>query len=184
MWFDWSQLPGYDAWQRTLAVRRALDIAEREAPAAMLEATGEELKSILEGVVPGLLLCLGVVGVTTAVGAAAGALLLGVGAGVGAAAGFEAGMFILTYLGIGFLAGYIGFALANAARLAIDAAALAWNSVDLQSPYRALQVESAGKMFARALGELMRGVLQGVVAFLLAKGTAAAAPRVANCAPS
>jgi hypothetical protein len=44
MWFDWSVLPGYDEWQRAMAVRRALDIAEREATDAVLEATGEELK--------------------------------------------------------------------------------------------------------------------------------------------
>jgi hypothetical protein len=170
MWFDWSVLPGYDEWQRVMAVRRALDIAEREATDAVLEATGEELKGIIDGVIPGLLRCLGVVGVTTFVGAAAGALLGGVGAGPGAAAGFEAGMFILTWAGIGFLAGYIVGKLGLAASLAVDAASLAWNSVELAPEDRRQQEERAGKMFARALGEVMRALLQGIVAFLMTQG--------------
>lgn len=85
--FDWSALGRIDLDDRVLAVLAAIKIAERYAPAAIAEATGIEFGVILDGLFPGLLMCLCVVAATTVLGAAAGAaigaLALGIGAGPG-----------------------------------------------------------------------------------------------------
>jgi hypothetical protein len=84
---------------------------------------------------------------------------------------------ILEYLGLAFLVGYIGSALWQAAKVAADAVSIAWRSVD-QPTTRSFVVDQAAHRMADAIALVFRGVLQGVVAFLVAKGTAAAASRV------
>jgi hypothetical protein len=174
-----------DIQERAEAVLDAIKTGQRYAPAAIVEATGVELGAVLDGLLPGLLLCLCIVAATTALGTAAGAavgaLALGVGAApgalLGASAGFEGGLMLLEGLGIAFLAGVIGSCLVDAASLARSAVNEAWHSVDDRGSH-ALHVDHAGRTLAAAAGVVMRGVLQGIVAYLLASGSSAAASKV------
>jgi len=183
--FDWTGLSQLDTVQRAQDVMEAIDIAERRAPAEILEATGEELGAMLKGIIPGLLLCLAWVAATTTIGGVAGAAIgaLAGGAGalpgavVGAGIGFDAGIFVLEWAGLAFMAAAIGSSLWEAIKLAGQAVDEAWHAVD-NARSRALHVDHAGHTLARSLGVLMRGILQGVIAFLLAKGAESAATRV------
>jgi hypothetical protein len=183
--FDWSALARIDIDERARAVLDAIRVARRHAPAAILEATGLEFGAMLDGLLPGLLLCLCLVAATTAFGSAAGAaigaLALGIGAAPGAvfgvSAGFEAGLALLEGLGLAFLVAVIGTSVAEAARLAHLAVREAWHSVD-EPASRWFHIDHAGRTLAAAAGALMHGVLQGIVAFLLAKGANAAASQV------
>lgn len=183
--FDWTGLSKLDTVQRAQDVLEAVDIGERHAPAEILEATGEELGAMLKGILPGLALCLAWVALTTTVGGAAGAAIgaLAGGAGaipgavVGAGIGLDAGLFILEWAGLAFMAAAIGSSLWEAIKLAGNAMDEAWHAVD-HPRHRAGQVNHAGHTLARALGVLMKGILQGVIAFLLAKGAESAATRV------
>ncbi|MEP6873620.1 MAG: DUF6861 domain-containing protein [Burkholderiales bacterium] len=185
--FDWQGgLDALDFPSRVSAVYHAVSGARAQMAKALLDATGQELHQIVEGILPGLLMLIAVLAAITALGAAAGAALgalaFGVGAApgaaVGAGLGFEAGLAVLNYLGLAFLAVYIGKSLMAATRLAARAVVLAWESVDRARGLQQAAVDDASKTLAAAAAELLRGVLQGIVAFLLAKGTAAAAARV------
>jgi hypothetical protein len=183
--FDWSSLARIDIDERARAVLETIRVARRHAPAAILEATGVEFGAMLDGLLPGLLLCICIVAATTVIGGAAGAaigaLAMGFGAAPGAAfgatAGFEAGIAVLEGLGLAFLVTVIGASVAEAGRLAHRAVREAWNSVD-EPGSRWFHVDHAGRTLAFAAAALVRGILQGIVAFLVAKGASAAASRV------
>jgi hypothetical protein len=184
--YQWQQsLQKLDFTERPRAVYRAITHALPYVPDALYEATGQELHAMLEGIIPGLLMFAAILGLTTGVGAAAGAavgaLAFGVGAAPGAAAGatlgFEAGLALLEYLGLAFLLGYIGKSLMDAGEVATDAVVKAWYSVD-QPATEAAVVEHSAQRLAYAVGLVFRGILQGVIAYLMAKGTSAAASRV------
>jgi len=139
----------------------------------------------VKGIIPALLAALAVLAVTTAFGAGAGAIIgffagvvgAGPGAAVGAGVGFDAGLSLLEVLGLGFLVAYIGTSLLNAMEKSVHAAEEAWVSVDHRELKDRL-IDAAAHQFAEAVALVFRGVLQGIVAFLLAKGSAAAASRV------
>jgi hypothetical protein len=183
--FDWLALPEIDLDDRVRAVLEAIHVAEMHAPQAVLEATGEELGEILKGIIPGLLLCLCVVAGTTAVGAvggaALGALAGGIGAlpgaALGAGLGLQAGVALLEALGLAFLAVMIGTSLIEATGMAAGAVNEAWHAIDDPSA-RWFHIEHAGKTLAAALAVAFRGILEGVVGYLLARGAASAASRV------
>jgi hypothetical protein len=99
------------------------------------------------------------------------------GAVVGAGLGFDAGLVVLEWVGLAFMAGTIGMYLGIAIKLSGRAVSEAWNAVD-DPASRRYHVDHAGRTLAQAVGVLMRGILQGVVAFLLAKGAESAATRV------
>jgi hypothetical protein len=182
---DWTALASIDIDERARAVLDAIAVARRHAPAAILEATGLEFAAIVEGLLPGLLMCMCTVAATTALGTAAGAAIGALAAGIGAApgaafgasAGLEAGVALLEGLGLAFLVAVIAVSVADAGRLAQRALREAWDSVD-EPRSSSFHIDHAGRTLASAAGALMRGVLQGIVAFLLAKGAAAAASRV------
>jgi hypothetical protein len=183
--FDWSSLARIDLDDRVRDVVETLRIAQRYAPAAIREATGVEFGALLDGLLPGLLMCLCIVAATTVLGAAGGAALgalaMGIGAAPGAAfgatIGVEAGVALLEGLGLAFLVTAIGTSLAEASRLARRAVDDAWHAVD-EPRLRWSRIDHAGRDLALAAAALMRGVLQGIVAFLGAKGANAAAARV------
>jgi filamentous hemagglutinin len=185
-WFDWQgALPHWEFPSRVRAVYDAITGSVAHIPKALFEATGQELHEIVAGLLPGVAMMLGVLACTTAlgavVGAAVGALAFGAGAVPGAAAGavggFEAGIALLNWLGLAFLAAYIGKSLYDAVQLAGRGVTQAWHSVE-HGPHQAAEIDQASKTLAEAVALVFRGILQGLVAFLLAKGTAAAAGRV------
>jgi hypothetical protein len=184
VFFDPLQL---DVLERADAVLKALNAAYQYIPAALLEATGQELYAVVQGIIPAVLLALAIIACTTALGAAAGAVVGFLAGGVGAApgavlgaeAGFDVGLVLLNVLGIGFLVAYIGRSLLDAAVTAGEAVKEAWGAID-DPKTKNQRIDHAAHRFADAVALVFRGVLQGVVAFLLAKGTAAAASRVAE----
>jgi hypothetical protein len=184
--FDWThQLPFVDTAERASAVYGAIKGAGAYVPQALREATGQELHEIVAGLVPGLLLLIGVLALSTAVGAAAGAavgaLAGGVGAipgaAIGAEIGFDLGVVLLEWFGLAFLAIYVGKSLMKAVSVAAQAVRTAWDSVD-DERFQGVLIDRASRRLALAVALVFRGILQGIVAFLLAKGTAAAAERV------
>jgi hypothetical protein len=183
--FDWHRLPLLDEAERVHAVFKALLRARHNLAGELLKATGEEFLSVVEGIIPGLLLSVGIVAVTTVVGAAAGALLgaLAFGAGAapgavaGAAAGAEAGLAILEYLGVAFLAAFVGKSMLEATRISFAAAEVAWHSVE-HPPTADVELDRSAHLFARAVAEVFRRVLQGIVAFLMKEGIGAAKARM------
>jgi hypothetical protein len=84
---------------------------------------------------------------------------------------------LLEGLGLAFLVTVIGTSVAEAGRLAHRAVREAWNSVEEPGSHW-FHVDHAGRTLASAAAALMRGVLQGIVAFLIAKGASAAASRI------
>jgi hypothetical protein len=73
---------------------------------------------------------------------------------------------LLDYLGLALLVGYIGKGLLQAVSVAIAAVKLAWGSVDNPATEQQV-VDHAADRLAFAIGLVFRGILQGVVAFLL-----------------
>jgi hypothetical protein len=183
--FDWGGLGAVDRAERIEAVYEAVRRSARFIPDEVRRATGEEVHAVIAGILPGLVVALGVAALTTTsgavVGAALGALAGGVGAlpgaAVGGAWGAEAGVWILEWLGLGFLAVSVGKSLGQATRQAELGVRDAWHAVDSRvSPD--LAIDQAAAELARAVAHIVRAVLQGVVAFLLSKGVEAAQSRV------
>ncbi len=171
---------------RAMAVYSAITGAHRYLARALIDATGMELHAVLAGILPSLLIMVAVLALSTTIGAAAGAALgalaFGIGAAPGAVAGagvgLEVGTALLEWLGLAFLVVYMGKSLLAGTRVAATAVARAWHSVDQPPHLRELSVLTASHELATAVALVFRGVLQGVVAFLLAKGVAAASSRV------
>ena len=151
----------------------------------VLEETGRSLKELLEGLIPALLTMLIVVAASTVLGATAGAIIGALfggvgaapGAAIGAKAGFEFGVFVLTWLGIGFLIVYIGEHLGEVIAHISAGVERAWYAGKRLQPEKT-DVEEAAKEMARGIAVLFRLVLEGIVMYLLAKGAAAVAQRL------
>lgn len=173
-----------DVGDRIECVKKAVWFAGASAPNAIYMSTGHELSEIARALIPGLAAMLCILGASTGLGAfvggAVGSLAFGLGvapgAYAGASAGFNAGLVILNYLGLAFLAAYIGGALFYAGCKAKQAVRIAWEAPEHQE--KTSEVFRAADLLGEAVGQVFAGILQGVVAFLLAKGTANAAARV------
>jgi len=95
---------------RAECVSEAVERAQALAGSYILQESGQALNDLISGIVPTLLLGVGILGLTTGAGAAGGAALgslaMGVGAVpgtvLGASAGFETGLAHLDALGLGF----------------------------------------------------------------------------------
>ena len=177
-----------DAYDRVKCVYEAFARAEQYVPEAILEETGKSLTDLKEGLITGLLTAAAAIAVSTllgaAVGAGIGALGGGVGAGpgavVGAKVGLAAGMKLLAYLGIAFLAVYLTSKLGEVAGWLKRGVVRAWEAGGKVPTERDREINQAAHDLARAIGVLFRLVLEAIVLYLLAKGTAAAAGRVAG----
>jgi len=165
-------------------VREAVERAKAIVGGYILQETGQGLKELISGIVPTLLLGAGILGLTTGVGAAGGAVLGSLGAGVGAvpgamfgaSVGFEAGSAILDALGLGFLFVYISDRLPRVCSLARSGVRLAWDAPD--SSYEDSAIDAAARDIAQALAVLFSLIMQAIVAFLTAKGAQSAAERL------
>ncbi|MEP7337337.1 MAG: DUF6861 domain-containing protein [Acidobacteriota bacterium] len=151
----------------------------------VFEETGRSLKEFLDGMIQGLLMMLIVIASTTALGTAAGAaigaLFGGVGAGPGALIGAEAGLnfgvFVLNWLGIGFLIVYVAANFGEVLKLVSAGVERAWYAGKRLQPEQT-DIDEAAKDIARGIAVLFRLILEGIVMYLLAKGTAAVAERL------
>lgn len=145
------------------------------APQAVLRETGYELGGVLKGLLPGLLQMLVALALTTFVGAGIGAAVGFVGFGVGAAPGavvggelgFDAGMAILSWLGVAFLMRSIGSGLGEMTALLSAGSNSAWQAGQMVGIQRDQQLHRAAQQIARAVGVLVRLLLEGIVAYLL-----------------
>ncbi|HEY6330934.1 MAG TPA: hypothetical protein VI756_16500 [Blastocatellia bacterium] len=152
---------------------------------AIEEETGRALGGLLKGLLQGLILMMAVVAVTTLIGAGAGAaigaLCFGVGAAPGAAVGgemgFDAGVWILEWLGIGFLAVYVAANLGQVVKLLSYGVRRAWSAGEHGST-REHDIDEGAKNIARSVAVLVRLILEAIVLYLLAKGSAAVTERL------
>ena len=156
---------------------QASQLAENMALDAIFEETGYPLKSLLQGLIPGLLQMIAILGATTFLGAAIGGIVGfffgGVGAApgvaVGADLGFDLGMAALTWLGVAFLAVSIAQGFGEMLQALRNGIEWAWYARNLQGAAEEKQVQKAAHELARTVGILVRLILQGILAYLLKK---------------
>ena len=156
------------------AYREALSLI----PSAIYQETGYQLDQVIKGFLPGLLQMLAVLGLSAVAGAGAGAaigfFLGGVGAFPGAVAGSQFGLdigtFILTWMGLKFLAEAIGQGLGEWVSTLENAVWRAWIAADNDRMFPGYEIDQAARGLARCVGILFRLILQGVVALILGKG--------------
>lgn len=158
-------------------VKRAWTLSGRYVGAAIADRTGQDFADIVHGLIPSMLLGAGAVMTTTALGAAlgagVGALAGGVGAAPGAVAGgslgLSVGMWILEWLGLGFLAAYIGSGLADVAKDIEAGVQTAWTSGG-----SATKIDAAARRMADGVGHFFSLVLEGIAMYVSARGIAGA----------
>jgi hypothetical protein len=144
---------------------------------AILEETGYQLKSLLDGLIPGLMQMLIVLGATTVLGSVIGGIVGfffgGVGAAPGAVVGgdigFDIGMAALTWLGVGFLAVSIAAGFAELLTALKNGVQLAWSARYLTGKAEEREVRRASDEFASCIAILIRLILQAILAYLLKK---------------
>jgi hypothetical protein len=181
-------------WTQTLdaadAIWQALKASQPMVGAIVLQETGVALTHIVQGLIPGLMMAVGVVAASTVIGAAAGAAVGALAGGVGAApggalggqVGFDAGMAGLALLGLGFLAeGFVSGlpGLRAQCELGIRRAV---NSLFVPAAARPMEIQEASRHLAQAQAQLLKLVLMAVVAWLLKNPTLAAGKQAASSA--
>ena len=176
-------------WRRAQAVQEASAIGLARAPAAIVRETGlDDMPALARGILEGVLAMLAVVGVTTVVGGAAGgaigALFGGAGAApgavIGAQLGMDAGVAVLGWLGLAFLAVEIGRGLGEIGGMVTRAVGMAWDAEGTSR--RAREIDAAGQLLADAVGRLMLLIVMAVVARLAAGQAAGATGRASASA--
>ncbi len=174
-----------DLDERAGCVYEAIKQAQVLVGPAIKEETGYALNEVLSGILPGLVLTLSILGLSSAVGGLAGAAVGALGGGIGAlpgaaagaAVGFKAGLLLLNVLGLGFLAFYLTTHLSQVVTLLTRGLRTAWDAPTSPMDTR-FPVDGAAQDIAHSIAVLIRLILEGIVAFLLAKGAASAASRV------
>ena len=170
-------------------MRQACAIGLARAPEAIVHATGlDDLPGLARGILDGMLGMLAVVAATTAVGGAAGAAIgffaggVGAlpGAAVGAGLGLDAGVAVLSWLGLPFLAVAIVRALADVTGMVTRAVGQAWDAEG--TARRGQDIEAAGQLLADAVGRLMLAIVLAVVARLAATQAVGATAKASGTA--
>jgi hypothetical protein len=136
---------------------------------AIIRQIGEDAWAIVEGILAGLVIAIGGLLLTTAIGAlvggGVGALGGGVGAIPGAVAGADFGLMvgnaILAWAGLGFLSLYVGTHLADMSSRFKSAISTAWNSDGNR-----VAIDIAAREFADGIGFFFSLLLQAIVVFL------------------
>jgi phage tail tape-measure protein len=123
--------------QRTKNVIQALWFAKNDLSSAVMQETGEALDEVLSGILPAILMALAIVAGCTLVGLSLGALggaVAGVGVGdvpgviAGSSTGFTAGLWILEWMGLAFLAVHVGKNMYQVTRLVESGFNDAWGT--------------------------------------------------------
>lgn len=150
-------------------VSSAVSLSMKYLPAAIRRHVEEALWSILEAMAMLLVGAAAVLAISTALGAAIGALAGGAGAAPGAAAGFEVGMVLLNWLGLGFLAVWIGQSLVKVGSAFGKFLGQIWNARG-----DATKVDAAARQFAEAIGVLCGVLLEALVMWAASIGASKA----------
>lgn len=173
--------------RRAKCVYDALCKAQSRVGPAIKEETGCALDEALSGILPAVVIMVGVLAASAALGGAVGAMIGALAGGVGAipgaaagaATGAELGMLLLNGLGIGFLAVYIVQHITKVFDLATQGVKEAWDAPASPMPTSA-KIDHASRSLARSVAVLIRLILEGIVLYLLEKGTAVTAQRVSE----
>jgi hypothetical protein len=176
----------FDSLERAECVNEALRRARHLVPLYIAEEIGQAAHEVITAVVPALLFGLGIIGVTTGFGVAAGAALGSLGGGIGvvpgavfgANVGFESGMAFLDALGLGFLFVYISDKLPQVVGLFRDGVKRAWEAPDSLYGLEEMAINAAARDMARAVAVLFSLILQAIVAFMIAKSGQSGAERL------
>jgi hypothetical protein len=157
------------------------------APGAIVEATGmNDLGRLLGALLYGLIAALIGLAATTALGGVIGGVIGfffgGVGAApgavVGAKIGLDVGLAVLTWLGVGFLAVSIGEGIGELSAMLTQGIQRAWAAGDKHGMTRDSEIEAAARELAKAMGLLVRLILEGIVVYLM-RGAPMATTRTA-----
>ncbi len=158
---DYLRRLGYleDAWAQ--AIRYSSDAITRHV--------GEDFKTVISGILDGLLIAVAIVAISTAtggaIGGAAGSLAGGIGAVPGAVAGADFGLavgnFVLAWLGVGFLAVYIGGHLGQVGERVKSGTLLAWDSRGSSTT-----IDMAAREIAEAVGIFFSLFIQAIILYL------------------
>lgn len=159
------------------------------APAAVAKETGfNDLGKLLGEVLYGLLGMMIALAASAALGGVIGGVIgafFGVvgaapGAVAGAKIGFELGLAILTWIGVGFLAASIAQGFGELTSLLTTAIQRGWAAGDKKNPQRAADIEQAAEDLAKAVGVLIRLILEAIIAYILRKAPMATARNAAR----
>jgi hypothetical protein len=159
---------------RLMAVVKAVNRARFKVAPMLVAELGVRVEELIAGVIPGLLIMLCCVVSTTALGAAAGGalgfLLGGVGAApgavIGGTLGLEAGIALLTWMGLAFLVAHVGKDLGVAITKAIDGLRSAWDAGRLSGAGLELRIDFAATQLASAVVHLFLGIVNGLIAYV------------------
>jgi hypothetical protein len=179
------ELGFWDRLEREACVLEAYALTPFYLTEYLRAETGYEMAG-LSGLLPGLIEGLKVLAATTVAGAAAGAAagtpFFGVGmvpgAIFGAEAGLDAGLYLLFLAGLPALAEYVAANIGKIVELFQRGTGIAWNAPD--SPLAQAEVERAARCFAQGVAVWVRIVLEAAVLYLIGKGGAGAARRLAR----
>ncbi len=136
-------------------------------PAVKRHAT-ESFWAVLESLLLLALGAIGVIAVSTVIGAAIGALAGGAGAAPGAAAGFKVGLAIVEWVGLGFLIAWIASSMMRIGSAFATFMGTVWEANGDRSV-----LDQAAKEHAEAWGTVVGVAIEALVMFAAAKGVGA-----------
>lgn len=132
--------------------------------------TSEEFRDLVKMIVPGLLIAAAGLIVTTALGAVVGAIAgtfvtpgLGTGAGLAAGAqiGFSVGLFLLDWLGVGFLVAFLATRMKDVGDHIAWGIKIAWDSAGNNG-----KIDNAAREMAEGVALFFSLLLQGLLLFI------------------
>ncbi|RCJ29408.1 hypothetical protein A6770_22000 [Nostoc minutum NIES-26] len=155
--------------QKVSDYTKAIHLSLQYIPQAIAQRVDAILKDALAGLAISLITAIGVVSLTTAIGAAIGSLGGGVGAVPGAAAGLRVGIFLLEKMGLIFLLSWIANGLKDVGVAFGRFLATVWNANGDDSA-----IDKGARQFADGMAQFIVLVLEGIVAYAIAHGQAKA----------
>lgn len=187
---DMHDVGWLDVPEAARAIWDALKMSQPMVGAIVLQQTGLAIQHILEGLIPALMMAIGVIAGTTVLGAGVGALIGALAGGVGAAPGaiiggqlgYDLGMAAMALLGLGFLVHGIVEGIPQLKMYAERATRRAVNSLYVPASRRHSELRLAAHDYAQAQALLFKLVLMSLVALLLKKPTASAVKGLGNSA--
>ena len=140
-------------------------IASKKYWKTIIARIGEAAMEFIEGVITMLLMAVGLIALTTLVGAIIGFFAGGVGAGAGAALGFKVGIFLVEWLGLALLLVWLGTKIVQVGEAFYKYISAAWNANG--DPKK---IDNAAFLFADAIGITIGFLLQGLLFVAMKKG--------------
>lgn len=178
-----------DTTIRLSHVAGALYLANDYAAGAIEAKIRMDVEELKKAFIPGLLMSLGILAVTTFIGAAGAGILAGILSGGAAAVpaaiaggefGLDAGFLVLDAMGIGFLLKDIFAGIPKIFDLVQTSVGIAWNAGSIPTRPAITDVEKAAHGLAKAAAELVNLVVEGVLVWVLSKSAVAKGGKLAK----